>query len=325
MKLKLLSQYRTQLMGFAILWVMFFHSHIHTGSFALLGFIKSVGYGGVDIFMLLSGFGVYYSISKESSIKNFYKKRALRILPYYLPIVLIVSLIAYYLDFWSLSSVIHNMLTTGFWMNIGLTNMFDWYIPSLIALYLLTPLFYKFFKKNKTVTTVSTIIFFYVFSYVTDPIFAHLYSFTFRAPLYILGFWIGDYLSLHKDKELSKSCILWLALSLIAGVCSLYFLSLTDFFGRRGTFLVPFALITFPLCMFISYFFSLFKQYKFPILTFFGTYTLTLYIFHERMLWTFNFVYPVPHSDTIAFIFTVILAVVWQKLVERIVDKVVKK
>ncbi len=323
MKLDLISKYRTQLMGVAILWVMFYHSHINVEAYTLLKFIKRIGYGGVDIFMLLSGFGVYFSISKDGSTKNFYKKRALRILPYYLPIVLIVSLIAYYLDIWPLSSVIHNMLMTSFWFNIGLSNMYDWYIPALVFLYLMTPLFYKYFKKNKIVTTVSVIVFFYALNLASDKIFGYLYNFSFRVPLYILGFWLADFLKNHKDYKISFPFSALFFISLIVGIGLLYyFYFYTDYFGDHGIYLYPFMLVTFPLCLFLGYLFSLFPQFKFPVLTFFGTYTLTLYIFHEKILFLFSSLIPVRHSDTVAFIVTVILAYLWQKIVERIVDKV---
>ncbi len=325
MKLDLLSKYRTQLMGMAILWVMFYHSHINVEPYSILKFVKRIGYLGVDIFMLLSGFGVYFSISKDNSIKNFYKKRALRILPYYLPIVLIVSLIAWYFGIWPFSSIIHNLLMTGFWFNIGLDKMYDWYIPSLVFLYLITPLFYKYFKKNKIKTTVLVILFFYAFNYLTGALFWHLYNFTFRAILYFFGFWLADFLKNHKEYKINFTFSSLLFFFLITGVRLLYyFYSYTSSFDLFGLYLLPAPLIVFPLCIFLSYLFSCIPKYNYPILTFFGTYTLTLYIFHEKILFLFSNLFPVRHSDTVAFIITIILAYLWQKIVERIVNKIVK-
>ncbi|MFV0538204.1 MAG: acyltransferase family protein [Dysgonomonas sp.] len=91
MELNLLSKYRSQLMGIAILWIMLFHSNLDVSFFTIFDLIKSIGNAGVDIFMFVSGFGIYYSLIKGVSLKTFYKNRLWRILPYYLPIVIIFN------------------------------------------------------------------------------------------------------------------------------------------------------------------------------------------------------------------------------------------
>ena len=86
---KLISTERAALMGFAILWVMFFHSAADLSNIPVIGIIKRFGNLGVDIFLLLSGLGLFYSANKISyennniaaCIKNFYIKRLLRIVP----------------------------------------------------------------------------------------------------------------------------------------------------------------------------------------------------------------------------------------------------
>lgn len=84
----ILSKYRTELMGISILWVMFFHSTISVNN-TILRLIKDIGYGGVDIFLMLSGLGLYYAYKKNNNILEFYKRRVLRILPTYLPVVVV--------------------------------------------------------------------------------------------------------------------------------------------------------------------------------------------------------------------------------------------
>ena len=53
--IKLLSRHRSAIMGFAILWVMAFHLPVSFG-FLPFDLIKMIGYGGVDIFLFLSGY-----------------------------------------------------------------------------------------------------------------------------------------------------------------------------------------------------------------------------------------------------------------------------
>lgn len=79
---ELLSKYRTVIMGFAALWILYFHSYaLIFKSIPILGeieeFIRKIGFCGVDIFFFLSGIGLTFSI-KKYSIKEFYYKRIKR-------------------------------------------------------------------------------------------------------------------------------------------------------------------------------------------------------------------------------------------------------
>lgn len=80
MKLSLdfLSQYRTELMGFAIFWIFFYHTGVNIPVFKAL---FSVGWIGVEIFFLVSGFGLCSSLTKNPNIIQFYKRRFIRIIP----------------------------------------------------------------------------------------------------------------------------------------------------------------------------------------------------------------------------------------------------
>ena len=82
--LYLISKYRTVIMGFASLLVLFFHTGMPVFVnipmlYNIEKFIKITGYYGVDIFIFLSGIGVTYSIEKNN-MREFYYKRVKRIL-----------------------------------------------------------------------------------------------------------------------------------------------------------------------------------------------------------------------------------------------------
>ena len=48
-------------MGFAISWIIVYHYYLVIQPINLSVFPVRIGYGGVDIFLLLSGLGLYYS------------------------------------------------------------------------------------------------------------------------------------------------------------------------------------------------------------------------------------------------------------------------
>lgn len=82
-----INKYRTAIMGFAALWIYFYHEqgyewcHVYFSPqivSRLLYFIKRLGFCGVDIFLLLSGIGLVYAIEK-SSIGTFYRRRLERV------------------------------------------------------------------------------------------------------------------------------------------------------------------------------------------------------------------------------------------------------
>ena len=81
MKQSLLSKYRTELMGFALLWIAFVHAQMWFRNPILQAF-KLTGQGGVDIFLFLSSFGLYYAYQKKEPYFTYLKKRLLRILVY---------------------------------------------------------------------------------------------------------------------------------------------------------------------------------------------------------------------------------------------------
>ena len=90
----LVSKYRSQLFGFAILWIMCMHSREFTpllddailSQYILYDGIILVGGVGVDIFLFLSGVGLYYAQEKGPTLGQFYARRFQRLLIPYLVI-----------------------------------------------------------------------------------------------------------------------------------------------------------------------------------------------------------------------------------------------
>ena len=80
------SQFRSEIMGVAIILVLLCHcSGFSWGMFQpYVKELAHLGACGVDIFLFVSGYGLFFSMKKNSDVLGFYKRRFLRIVPEYL-------------------------------------------------------------------------------------------------------------------------------------------------------------------------------------------------------------------------------------------------
>ncbi len=282
-----ISTYRTQLMGLAILWVMLYHSTVSFSSVPVLGTLQAYGYGGVDIFLLVSGLGLYYATRTNTRTALFYQRRLQRILPTYLPVVLIFCLLYWGMGEMPFTDVLLNLTTLSFWL--GRDSRFDWYVPALLVLYLLTPLFMHFFRGQRKLVTVAaaSLIGLVVSVVLSGTPFAYLLIFTIRIPIFFVGVWVG-YLIDKKQAVSRINGILYLGM-LLSGVGMLAASQkyMSEYVWSYGLWWYPFILITLPLCLLTAgglHWVAERKRTRYPFLTFCGTHSLEIYLIHERML-----------------------------------------
>ena len=187
-----ISKYRSTLMGLAILWVMYFH--IGVQYFTDFGwFFHRIGFYGVDIFLFLSGIGVYFSLKKRPKVLGFYKARAARILPAYF-IVATAAYLLLRLENGSIGNFLIYISGIGYWTK---QSRFDWYIPTQILFYLLTPLFLVSYNKlsehnrtGYTLACMATTPFLCIALYYMDC--TYLWGTSVRLAVFLLGIHIGS-------------------------------------------------------------------------------------------------------------------------------------
>lgn len=138
----LISKYRPVLMGVAILLILFCHlqnvQNAHDLPHTRLAGLLQIGTVGVDIFLLLSGVGLYYSYTKNPMpYRSFELKRLRRILPYYL----ILAGATYLID----DVFIRHLGFGKFFRDLFFVSWFldgstrYWYVLAIIVFYLLFP------------------------------------------------------------------------------------------------------------------------------------------------------------------------------------------
>lgn len=153
-----ISDYRTAIMGTAILWIYLFHAG--NCGIPIYDVIMSKGWWGVDIFFFISGLGLSFSLSKCDSVKKYFKRRFTRVIPTWEIVLLIVNLIGISLtiigfadaDLFTYPRSIYQYLCwytgIGYWINGIVPNnpagyYYEWYIPTLLLYYILAPLIFK--------------------------------------------------------------------------------------------------------------------------------------------------------------------------------------
>jgi len=274
--LHLISKYKTELMGFAILWVILFHSNIKT---PFIEPFSSLGYGGVDIFFFLSGYGLFFSSVKNESALSFYKKRFIRVFPTYMVVVFFTML---GLGVFTLKTYFINISTLGYWFN---ESYFEWYIPSLFAFYLYFPLLVKSTNKYPSLTFLFGVFLtaFLVYVKMHFHLHAMLLPFMTRIPIFILGVLFGKYTCEKKQPQWINSFSLY-SIALVSLVLLLFVKHVyPEWLWNDGLYWYPFIGITPGLCLFVVYVLEKTKPaYVLKVLSFLGALSLEIYLLHIK-------------------------------------------
>lgn len=201
---------RTALMGFAALWVYYFHI-MPVGLFEgtplaeFEWFIHRIGFCGVDIFMFLSAYGLYHRF-RRSPVKTagdylrYMGKRLLRIYPVIIPVALLIALV----DNLPLRSLLARLT---FYDSFAISiYKFLWFVPCILVLYLLAPFYHRLFelsaenhRKNGTgfitpqILTAIMILCVCVTGFLLRSILRpDLYALVNRIPVFVMGFYFGS-------------------------------------------------------------------------------------------------------------------------------------
>jgi peptidoglycan/LPS O-acetylase OafA/YrhL len=124
----------------------------------LLKFKEGYFYLGVNLFVIASGFGLYFSYLKEGQVfnlKNFFSKRIWRLIPgAVLGLVIVFLVKGVFLDYWAIENWYLNLLPFLGGLNLFSDNWFFppingemWFLGLVIQLYLFFPLLCKAYSK----------------------------------------------------------------------------------------------------------------------------------------------------------------------------------
>ncbi|MCI8366274.1 MAG: acyltransferase [Eggerthellaceae bacterium] len=140
----LISEYRNVLFGLAIAAIILFHLYESTLSgtlvhAALWPFSRLSA--AVDVFLFLSGVGLRFSLAKGGAVRDFYKKRLIRVVPTFLVVAI---------PFYLLKDVLVGQDGAKFFLELtNIAFLVDgyrqfWYVYAIILFYLIYPPLHRF-------------------------------------------------------------------------------------------------------------------------------------------------------------------------------------
>ena len=283
MHYRVLSKYRTELMGIAIVWVMLFHSFDLDLGIGLLNRIKNVGFGGVDIFILLSSMGLVCSLSKrEQSYGAFMARRVSRVLPaYYLVMVPYTLFLILYRDIpWT--TLLWNATLLYYWVQPP--GAFNWYVAGSMGFYLVTPPCFRRLthsRRRELLTAIGVLAGVALSGGLLRADIYYALDVTCRIPTFFLGLLMGFYVL--EDRKLGVWDLifwfLWLGMSLVYRLVRTV-PALSPFFPLDRLFLF----VTVPLCLAVCWCFErLPLGWLRRLLRILGTYSLEIYLLNVSL------------------------------------------
>lgn len=327
----LINKNRKFLFGIATLWIAWFHSYdliftvnekitfMNLGN--LLSWILYIGNCGVDIFLLLSGAGLYFSFSKNPDLPSFWRKRLLRVLPSSVIAAFIISCFIGSSNIWIFLARISFL---DFYLCKTQAPIF-WYVSAILLFYLLFPLFYRIIEKYRClgltliifISVIITMIVFFAF----PEMFNRWEALLARIPVFATGIVLGQVI----EKNIKISNVKVLLICLI-GVIYFFGMMITinalpeEFLFFRHYLYLPFSVLLVIIIPFVRSHIEV--AFIVKPLEFLGIYSLQVYLIHpniyEIMYGRFRFFVDHPLCYAfIVFIVSLFLAIVLKYVVDH--------
>lgn len=322
-----ISRYRGELMGLAMIFVMFFHVWMPKSN-PMYGLVRC-GNVGVDMFLFLSGVGLWYAWSKRPSLKNFYWRRYIRIYPAWL-IMACLFYIPNYINAPgggyspNIAHLIANILINwSFWRIDDLTF---WFIPAIMMMYTFAPAYMKLIERcpaYRWMPVVAMVLAVMVKYYppVSQTV-GHVEIFFSRIPIFLIGINAGRWV---KERRTLEGQSVWL-------IALLFLMSLAmcvefeqSWRGRFPLFIERMVYIPLTVCgiLLLNLLLRHTPGWVRKALAFVGTVSLELYLVHIQFVLKHITPYKLGYCLTALLMIAVSLVLAW--LLHRIVGLLIRR
>lgn len=328
LKWKLLSTYRNEIMGVAIIYIVLFHYYeifndLNIPYYSIQNIVNILGTNGnigVEIFLILSGLGCFFSFYKKPDKKIFYKKRCLRVLVPY-------TLIG--LPYWIMYSLVFHEGTaldvflnfTGISFFINQTATF-WYIPFIMIMYFVFPIFYHYIGSKDSFRRflfleVGFITCTFILSIIVPNFSNDISIMTTRIVSFISGMFIG--VCIKKDKTIPIVIYTVCSISLVLFFFDIEYSSYliyryVSFIQAMG---IIFIVVTLLPCLLL--------RWGKSFLALVGKYSLEIYLLHiafRRIMINFGLLTDYPEQYLIVVGLTIVFSFFVKKLSNLINKKI---
>lgn len=207
-----ISEARNVIFGLATLWIGLFHSNYlslerYTNNQFLIDVFKNFrgsGNIGVDMFLFLSGVGLFFSFSKDGRVGEFWKKRLMRVLPTAILIAVVYFSLRYVHGKESGLLAYVSRVTFTYFFVTG--ERVFWFISLILALYIVFPIFYKIIEKFRLRGMLGTVAAIIVLNFLCRWIAPGFYSMwevaLCRVPSFVVGIWAGKFVKEKKEIDI---------------------------------------------------------------------------------------------------------------------------
>lgn len=327
---RILSTNRGAIMGAAIILVLLFHFlEDYVNEFGGEGTVQSVLYNifgsvGVELFLLMAGIGLYYSLKRDNNLVRFYIKRASRILvPYFL-----LAMPAW---------AVYNILSGGdfvtYLKDLFFVSFFEsgttwfWYVLLVAFLYIIYPLIFAVISKGKTIIGglifVTVIILCVAISGIVlheynEDLFDNIEIALLRIPVFLMGCIFGRLT--YDNKPISPIWVLFIAATVVV--------SCYDYCGVIPSQYYRYVLLTkgVSLLFVFAALFELFKLSKLKcVLNWFGGITLELYLTHVMVRKIFKKFLYLATSDFFYYVVMIITSLLISIILKYVSDIIIGK
>lgn len=327
---RILSNNRSAIMGVAIILVLLFHfleDYVNDfgGNESTLNMLYSIfGSVGVELFLLMAGLGLYYSLKRDNNIRRFYIKRASRILvPYFLLAI----------PAWAIYDILSGKNFVTYLKDLFFVSFFEsgntwfWYVLLVAFLYIIYPLIFAVISKGKTVfggvTFASVIILCVIISGIAlfennSELFDNIEIALLRIPVFLIGCIFGRLT--YENKPISPIWVLFIVLAI--AISCVDYCEMIPYQYFRYVLLVKGVSLLF----IFAALFECFKLSKLKcVLNWFGGITLELYLTHVMVRKIFKKFLNLATSDFFYYVIMIITSMLISIILKYVSDVIIGK
>lgn len=314
-----ISRFRAEQMGAAMLFVILFHVALDRGD-PFYG-LRRCGNVGVDIFLFLSGVGLWFSWVKTPDVLRFYRRRLLRIVPTW-----IVVATAFYMPDYlgarrfscSLVDLIGDTtINWDFWLHDELTF---WYVPAIMALYLVAPWYMRLVQSRPVYRWLPLLMVIWcVMVQWVLPIHhavGHIEIFWSRVPIFFIGINFGEMVRTRRQLPGEAVWLLLITFLMTFGTC-LYLEQVRH--GHFPLFVERMLYIPFTVCtvLVMNRIFRRMPQWVNSSFRFVGALSLEAYLIHIHFVLAYVQPYHLGYWPTFLLTVAITLPIAW--LLQRLI------